>query len=187
MHRSHSPVNTLLILVALFAVIGGLAIVIVTSPRSWELGPAAWFQTVPTITPIPPSTQTPTSTDVPPTATATATLTPNPALDVPTFTPQPTAASETPTATPSATPTLAPDVRALGIVSVIEGINTGRVRDQPNGQTVIAAVPAGTVVEVLFGGVSVDGVNWLPVRLQNGQVGWMADFLLTLTREQPPR
>ena len=60
-----------------------------------------------------------------------------------------------------------------------------RVRDLPNGAQVIADLQGGPVVQVLFGRSVVDSVEWLQVRLSNGQVGWVAGYLLTITLERP--
>ena len=58
------------------AVVGGLAIVIVTSPQSWQYGPEAWIQAfIHTPTPFPtavPPTLTPTAVPDTPTVAATA-------------------------------------------------------------------------------------------------------------------
>jgi hypothetical protein len=59
------------------------------------------------------------------------------------------------------------------------------VHDVPNGSQLVAAIPAGTVVQVLYGVAVVDGVTWLPVRLANGRTGWVADYLLVITLQRP--
>lgn len=183
MQHSQPQMNLLLVLVAILAVVGGLAVVIVTSPQSWQAGPATWIQALIT-------TPTPFPTAAPPTAThtavpATATLVPTarptgPALIV-TLAP-----TEADTATPEATATetpaaLPPDVTALAVV-VVESAGSARVRNQPGGDTVVAAVPSGTQVQVLGGRVEFNHVVWLQVRVANGQIGWIADFLLRITK-----
>jgi hypothetical protein len=186
MHHQHSQINTLLLIVAILAIGGGLAIVIVTSPQSWEFGPAAWLQSL-AATPTHARTETPSPSPAPSVApsTATATATIRPTIKVLTLTAAPT---DTPTPDVTATGTLIvlpDDVKALAMVVVSQGIDSARVRDQPNGQTVIAAVPGGTMVQVLFGHVKIADTVWLEVRLADGQVGWMADFLLQITQSRP--
>jgi hypothetical protein len=84
---------------------------------------------------------------------------------------------------PEITPTavLSADVTALAVV-VVQGVGSARVRNQPGGDTVVAAVPSGTQVQVLGGRVQFNNVVWLQVRLPGGQVGWIADFLLRITQ-----
>jgi hypothetical protein len=186
MQHSHSSINTLLVLVAVMAVVGGLTIVIVTSPQSWQMGPGAWFQAPATITAMPTSTRLPTATSVPTTVAPTPTATAQVDQVLPTSTtPAPTEAP-TDLPAPPATPTLAPDVRALAVVTVVDGVNTGRVRNLPGGDVVIAAIPAGTVVEVLYEEATIEGINWLRIRMENGRIGWMASFLLTFTQQATP-
>ncbi len=201
MNQSQSQINSLLIIVALMAVVGGLTIVIIMSPQSWELGPAAWLQgPPPTLTPVPPSaTPAPTGT---PTATV---ITPTPAASA-TATATTLAPSETPTVDLSATAiltgteagavpptpgpvitsnTLPEDVFGLAVVSLSPGATSGRLRDAPNGETILAAVPNGTNVQVLFGRIEADGNMWVQVRLESGTEGWMAEFLLRYTVRRP--
>jgi hypothetical protein len=174
MPYSRSRLYTRLVTAGIVAIAASSIIVLVASPRTWDLLPGAWLPHGQAATPTPGSGDmlAPTQGGEPSLA-ATGEGVPAPIRQ----------AGETPLL--EAAPALAPDVRAIGIVTVAEGVNTARVRDKPNGPTPVAAVPAGTVVEVLFGQVSVDGVDWLQVRLASGQVGWMAEFLLTLTRERP--
>jgi cytoskeletal protein RodZ len=185
MHQQHSQINTLLFIVAILAVVGGLAIVIVTSPQSWQFGPVAYIQSLAgtpvraTRTPSP----SPSPTPAPPTASATTTARPTFVILTVTAAPSDTPTPEL-TVTPTA-PALPTDVRALAVVVVSPGTNSARVRDQPNGQSVIAAVAGGTQVQVLFGQVKVGGTNWDQVRLADGQVGWMAEFLLQITQSRP--
>src|SRR5207253_8214702 len=99
MRHSQPQMNLLLVLVAIMAVVGGLAVVIVTSPQSWQAGPAIWIQSLI-------ATPTPFPTEVPPTATQTSE--PPTATRVPTARPTgpvaaiTLAATETETATPAA-------------------------------------------------------------------------------------
>jgi len=65
-------------------------------------------------------------------------------------------------------------------VTPLVGSQTVRVRDLPGGSQIVAAIPAGTVVQVLFGRSVVDGIEWLQIRLPSGRVGWVAGYLLTL-------
>ena len=183
MHHSQPQTNLLLVLVALMAVIGGLAVVIVTSPQSWQAGPATWIQALiatPTAFPtaVPPTV---TQTAVPPTATLVPTARPTGPAAAITL-----AATETQTATPEPTVTETPatlpsDVTALAVV-VVQSAGSARVRNQPGGDTVVAAVPSGTEVQILGGRVEFNNVVWLQVRVADGQVGWIADFLLRITR-----
>jgi hypothetical protein len=97
--------------------------------------------------------------------------------------------TDTATPRPSATPTgtritLPTGVRAVAVVSDLLGTSTARVRSLPNGGTVIAALPKGTVVQVLFGQVNVEGTDWWQVRLRSGTEGWMASFLLKVLVER---
>jgi Bacterial SH3 domain len=182
MQHSQSQVNLLLVVVAIMAVVGGLAIVIVTSPQSWQYGPAAWIQAlVHTPTPFPtavPPTAAPTA--VPNTPTAAPTVRPTSRV-TPTF-----GATEAETATPDLAPSETPsplptDVIALAVV-VVQNAESARVRNEPGGDTVVAAVPAGTEVQVLGGKVEFNNVVWLQIRVAGGQVGWIADFLLRITK-----
>ncbi len=179
--------NTLLIIVAIMAVIGGLAIVVVTSPQSWQLGPMAWLQQrESTATPLA-ATETPpapTPTPLPPTATATA---PRP-TQVPVVTVTSTPAPDTPTpdTAPTVTPTqvLPDDVIALAVV-VIQGATRARVRDVPNGDLTVTALDNGTEVQVLRGSVKVNDITWIQIRIAEGDTGWMADYLLRITQTRP--
>jgi hypothetical protein len=178
--------NTLLIVVAIMAVLGGLAIVVVTSPQSWQLGPMAWLQQrggTPTLAVIT-HTPSPTTSPLPPTITATTAR----ATQVPVVTVTSTPAPSTPTpgveATITPTQELPADVVALAVV-VVEGATSARVRETPNGDVTVTAVENGTEVQVLEGNVEIDGVRWLQIRLADGDVGWMAEFLLRITQTRP--
>ena len=52
----------------------------------------------------------------------------------------------------------------------------------PASSSVGAAVPTGTEVQVLGGKVEFDNVVWLQIRVPGGQVGWIAEFLLHITK-----
>ena len=175
--------SLLLVLVAILAMAGGLAVVIVTSPQSWQAGPATWIQAfITTPTPFPTAAPpTATQTEVPATATLVPTARPTGPAAVVTL-----AATEADTATPEPTVTETPealptDVTALAVV-VVESAGSARVRNQPGGDTVVAAVPSGTQVQVLGGRVEFNNVVWLQVRVAGGQIGWIADFLLRITK-----
>jgi len=173
----------LLVLVAILAMAGGLAVVIVTSPQSWQAGPATWIQALIT-TPTPfPTAVPPTATDTQAPATATLVATVRPTGPAAVVSLAPTVAD---TATPEPTVTMTPealptDVTALAVV-VVESVGSARVRNQPGGDTVVAAVPSGTEVQVLGGRVEFNNVVWLQIRVAGGQVGWIADFLLRITK-----
>ena len=65
------------------------------------------------------------------------------------------------------------------------GAASGRLRDAPNGDTILAAVPNGTNLQVLFGRLEAEGNMWVQVRLESGTEGWMAEFLLRYTVRRP--
>lgn len=185
-----SPLSIMLILLSIAAVVGGLAIVAVTSPQSLDLSrflPFLQATAAPTVTPGP--TATPSATLTPPPATDTP-VAPNTAPPLVTSTPTNTEPPPTPggpTRTPTATRIVLPtDVRALAVITDKVGTLTARVRDVPDGAQVIAALPAGTGVQVLFGSQIVNGVEWVQVRLNRGRVGWVARFLLVFVVERPP-
>jgi hypothetical protein len=60
------------------------------------------------------------------------------------------------------------------------------VRDLPNGPKLVAAVAGGTRLQVLFGETVIDGVEWVEVRLDTLQTGWIARSLINFTYERPP-
>jgi hypothetical protein len=182
MSRPQPQVSFLLVVLAILAIAGGLAVVIITSLQLWEFGPAAWLQALVT-------TPTPVATDAAPTATSpsptrlavavTASVTAQANSQVPTATLTPTDTPAAPEITPTAV--LSADVTALAVV-VVQGVGSARVRNQHGGDTLVAAVPSGTQVQVLGGRVQFNNVVWLQVRLPGGQVGWIADFLLRITQ-----
>jgi hypothetical protein len=188
MRQTHSQVNTLLVLVAVLAVVGGLAIVAATSPQSFQLGSLLAFFGGPSATPTPTTTSAPTVTATVAEATATIAVTPTrrptllPALVT---TAQPATATTQLSASPTATEIQLPaDAVALAEVQVLDAVN-GRVRDVPNGDVVIAVVPNGTQVFVLQGQQQIGDVIWMEVRTPDGQTGWMADFLLKIIYRRP--
>lgn len=187
MPQPQSQISKLLVVIAILAVAGGLSIVIVTSPQSWQWGPVAWYQSwasspTPPPTPTAPPSETPTA--APPTATAT---TPATATPTPTSTatqPGPTETPATPP-TPTATAVVLPaNVVALARVE-LNGASNGRVRNAPAGDTVIAILPEGTEVYVLPDPVTIDGTVWVEVLTFTGTRGWMADFLLEIIYPRP--
>jgi len=192
-NRHNLPVNGLLILISLLAVAGGVATVLVTSPLSFNLAQSALLQAIIAPDNTPTATATPSSTLVPPSPTVAPTATASqPSISLlptgtGTPTPQPSStAGSSATATATATNVLmAPDVWALAVVSTRVGSQLVRVHDSPNGDVIVAVIPGGTVVQVLYGSAVVDGVEWLPVRLGTGRGGWVAGYLLTITLARP--
>jgi hypothetical protein len=186
----NSQVNVLLIVLSLLAVLGGLAIVFVTSPQSLQLSQYGILPERPTepVTPTPAPTAAATATA---SATAIPSATPFTPSATATSTPRPTS---TQTAGPSATLSTAdltnvalpPDVRALAVVNPLSNSQTARVRDLPNGEKLVAAVAGGTRLQVLYGDVIIDDVEWLEVRLSSLQTGWISRSLVTFTFERPP-
>jgi hypothetical protein len=63
---------------------------------------------------------------------------------------------------------------------------TARVRDLPNGEKLVAAVAGGTHLQVLFGQAVIDDIEWIEVRLDTLQTGWIARSLIIFTYERPP-
>ena len=187
MRQSHSQVNTLLVLVAVLAVVGGLAIVAATSPQSFQLGSLLGLFGVASATPAATSTSAPTAspTLAEPTATVEGTPTRRPTLLPALVTSTALPATPAPLASPTATEVQLPlDAVALAEVQAQDALN-GRVRDLPNGDVVIAVVPNGEQVYVLQGQQAIGNVVWMEVRLADGQTGWMADFLLKIIYRRP--
>ncbi|MCC7358912.1 MAG: hypothetical protein IT317_05515 [Anaerolineales bacterium] len=186
-----SPLNVMLVTISLAAILGGLAIVAVTSPQSLDLRRLLPFlqpTAAPTRTAGPPPTSTVTLTPEPFTATPTVTPTAPPALVTSTATAsEPPDTPGGPTRTPTPTEVrLPPDVRALAVITDKIGTLTARVRDVPDGAEVIAALPAEASVQVLYGSQVVNQVEWVPVRVGGGRSGWIARFLLVFVVERPP-
>lgn len=189
MRQSHSQANTLLALVAILAVVGGLAIVAVTSPQSFQLDGLARLFGGASATPAATATVAPTATATlaEPTATIEVSPTRRPTLApaLVTSTAAPATDTPPPAASPSATPIELPaDAVALAEVQVQEAVN-GRVRNLPDGNEVIAVVPNGTQLYILQGRQQIDNVVWMEVRLMDGVTGWMADFLLQIIYSRP--
>jgi hypothetical protein len=189
MRQTHSQVNTLLLIVAVLAVVGGLAIVAVTSPQSFQLGTLAGLFGMASATPAPSATVAPTASPTLPEPTLTPVVSPTrrPTLEaLATSTPRPVTETPATVAPPTATEVqLPPDAVALAEVKVEEGLN-GRVRDVAGGNTVVAVVANGTQLYVLGGRQQIDSVTWLEVRLLDGvTTGWMADFLLQIVYSRP--
>jgi hypothetical protein len=180
----------MLIIVAVLAVVGGLAIVAITSPQSLD-SLASLFGAA-SATPAATATVAPSATptlEQPPTATVEVSPTRRPTLSAPLVTSTLPPATATPAAVASPTATeiqLPSDAEALAEVQVEQAVN-GRVRDLPNGDTVVAVVPNGTQLYVLSGREQIDNVVWMEVRLLDGTTtGWMADFLLKIVYSRTP-
>jgi outer membrane biosynthesis protein TonB len=136
-----------------------------------------------TPTPTPGPTNTPTATMTPsptPTNSPTATMTPTPTNSpTPTMTPTPTA-----TMTPSPTPTNTQTPTPTPVVGIIGGTG-GRgvhLRSTPDG-AIIATLAEGARVEILYQRQMVDDQEWLQVRDEQGQVGWIVSRYVKPVRE----
>ena len=179
MHRPYQTFTSLIVIVAALALVGGIAIVLVTSRDSLSFAPEIWFGSNPTGEP----TAAPAGAS--PTTGPEATL-------APTSTAPPTAVAAT--ATPAATRTLAPTPELTatpgtglpeGVTAIAEVVLDGvaaRVRDTPGG-TVIGALLRGTRVEMLLGREVVAGVTWVEIRDDTGLIGWMSEDLLQIVSE----
>jgi hypothetical protein len=124
---------------------------------------------VPTPTPTPSPTPTVTPSP-PPTATRTATAT--------------ATATITPTATDTATPTVTPTPPA----ALVFGTGGAGVllRDTPNGESSSGLIE-GLPVVIIAGPQTVDGEEWLQVRVADGREGWiLARYIATLTPTPSP-
>jgi hypothetical protein len=119
---------------------------------------------VPTLTPTRTPTVTLTSTPVPPTATLTSTLT------------------STPTTPPTHTPTLTP-TPVFAVVQT-EDHKGAVLRAQPGGK-VLSSYFDGTLVQILPGTATVEGVLWLHVLGPDGADGWMVDRVLATPTPSP--
>lgn len=123
-----------------------------------------------TPTPTPTATLTPSATPTP-TPSATATNTPIATL---TQTPTPTATpTPTQTATPSPTPTETLTPTPIPAVIANTGGLGAFLRDAPAGK-VIAALPEGTPVEILYRRETANNMEWVEVRDAQGRIGWVA-------------
>lgn len=127
----------------------------------------------------PPTLETSPTVALQATTASTNTIAPT-ATTAPTATPVPT---ETPTQIPTTTftpgPTLPPGVVALGTIQVTPG-TSARLRASPNGD-VVGSVPDNEPVQILQGREVNGGVNWIQIRLNSGQVGWIAENLVETT------
>ncbi len=176
MRTPYSQFTSLIVIVAALALVGGIAIVLVTSRDSLELAPEIWFGGE--ATPVAQATQPPTATAAPDTATPEPTAT----VPVPTNTLLPS-----PTLPPSLTPTpesLLPE----GVVALAEvdlAAAAARLRDAPNGR-IIGALLRGTQVQVLQGREVQDGITWVEVRAETGETGWIAEDLLVIVTPAAP-
>ena len=206
MHHPPSYGTILIILVAALSLVAGLVVVIVTSPDSIRIGSQVQSGTLVTTAAPNGSTKTAVAAEQSPTVsqntngvhTPTLTVTADFGAGLPTpievsttrvspLTPAPTVLPAiTATITPTLFPTLAPDAVAIGVIVTLNN-STARLRSLPSLEgKVIAAVPAGDLVQVLGNATKSDDVAWLPVRLNNGLSGWVADALVQpLTTPKP--
>jgi hypothetical protein len=118
---------------------------------------------------------TPTTLVVPssiPTSTLTQTPTP-----LPSSTPIP---SDTPTQSPTPEPT-----PSYAIITADPQYGGAVVRTEPAVGTGIAVLPNGSVVQVLPETVSVNGVVWAHIRLEDNREGWVLQGVLSPTTRTP--
>ena len=177
MRTPYSQFTSLIVIVAALALVGGIAIVLVTSRDSLELAPEIWFGGASPVAQLTtaPATDTPqavTATPEPPTATvpaATSTLLPTPTLE--------------PSLTPTPDTGLPQGVTALAEVALDAA--AARLRDAPNGR-IIGALLRGTPVQVLTGREVLDGITWVEIRADTGETGWMAEDLLLIVTPAAP-
>ncbi len=121
-------------------------------------------------TPLSPATMT--LPVLPPTNTPTLSPTSEPTTAVETPQPSPTTAALEPTGTPAQAPTPLPSA----IVNSEVGLY---LREAPGGTQELELLPAGTVLILLPGRETVDGVEWQEVRAPSGLEGWVAvDFIV---------
>lgn len=133
----------------------------------------------------PPVTDTPTVTA---TIMATATVTTTPTM---TPSPQPASPEASPTnplLVPTATATLTPTVTATPepttatVNSPVVGLF---LREAPGGTQEVELLPDGTVLTLLDGRETVDGVVWQQVQAPSGNVGWVAADYIIYGNEEP--
>ncbi len=137
---------------------------------------------------IPPTaTPTHTPTDTP---TATATFTPGPSptpTNTPTITLTPTA---TPTQTPTATSTLTPTPTPTNTPTPSQGMMSHTIfpgpylRQFPNGP-IIATLPLGEPLTILYGLQVSAGVVWVEVQDTTGRIGWIPQVYLVVFTPVP--
>jgi hypothetical protein len=126
---------------------------------------------IPTLPPPPTPTITPTATQTP---------TPMPPTGTPTRTP--TSTPITPTLTPTPSPTLTP-TPVFAVVRTADG--KGVVLRAGPGGDVLSPYFDGTLMQVLLGAETVNGVVWLHVRAPDGTEGWMVSTLLVTVTPAP--
>jgi hypothetical protein len=184
MYRPYQNFTSLIVLVAVLALVGGVAIVLATSGDSLSFAPGLWFGDA---SPAPSAAVAGSPTETPE-ATATE---PAPATEAPpaTSTPSPTeAATETPVAGASAEVLVAETALPEGVTGIAEVVLQGvaaRLRDAPGG-TVIGALLRGTQVQLLEGREVQGGITWVQVRDSSGLTGWMAEDLLQIVEGTGP-
>lgn len=114
-------------------------------------------------------------------------------LVLPSLTPSPlpSAIPAGPTQTPvpleSPTSTLTPSLQATAAYAVIAASSGGGavVRSDPAGQTIVATLLNGAVVQVLPDIQSVGGSNWVHIRTAQGVEGWVLQTVLAATTPTP--
>ncbi len=143
--------------------LGVLLLVGISSTGAAFGGQIALPTPIPTVTPTLTLTPTRTTTPVPPTATFTPTETPTPTL--------------TPTQTPTLTPT--------PLYALVSADNKGALlRAEPAG-TVLRSYFDGTLMEILPGVETLNGVVWVRVLAPDGLEGWMVQNLLATATPAP--
>ncbi|MBI2976344.1 MAG: SH3 domain-containing protein [Chloroflexi bacterium] len=164
MYQTQLQIRAVIVVVAVLAVVAGVVIVLVTSPKSLELSD---------LQPARSQTATAQSGTPAPAAGLTVAATDTPAAP-PTIKPL---ATPNVTVTPFAT--LPADVRALAIINLTDGASA-RLRAVPGGD-IIEAIPGGATVQLLKQPSRVlDGLTWVQIRDENGVAGWVATHLLVI-------
>jgi uncharacterized hydrophobic protein (TIGR00271 family) len=126
--------------------------------------------------PLVPPTLTPTPTPGP-SPVPTKTATPRPTV-TPTFTPTYTATNtSTPTNTPTPTPTYTP-TPVLAYVTNTYGAGM-YLRESPEGK-IIALLPEGTPLQILYQRQMVNGHEWIEVRDVLSRIGWIQAIYLSV-------
>jgi hypothetical protein len=99
-------------------------------------------------------------------------------LSTPTYTPEIPTETPTPSQTPTPatpTPTSTPDIDT----AVVNSPNGLWLRETPGGTQEVELIPDGTILVLLPGLETVDGVEWQQVRTPAGNEGWVAvDFII---------
>lgn len=123
--------------------------------------------------------------DVLPTSRSSPTAQPLPSIAVQSQTPaandappaSPTAPLERPTDTPAPSPS--PSATASVPTAVVNSPNGLWLREAPGGTQEVELIADGTVLTLLAGRETVDGVEWQEVRTPAGNEGWVAaEFLI---------